>query len=99
MNRGDIAAPKTYGYHVIPPHDDMIMISRFLRKDPARIKDAIELLEMNEINFPASSVTAETLGDVYLMTADKTNALKNFKKAFSLDPKKQGLEEKIKERE
>jgi len=88
-----------YGYKVTPPHDDMITISCFLRRDPARIKDVIELLQMNRLNFPASAVNEETLGDTQLAAGDKENALKCFQKALSLDPKRQGLEQKIKELE
>ena len=90
---------KIYGYNVIPPHDDMIAISRFLRRDPSRIKDAIALLEMSETNYPNSPLVAETLGDTYLMDNDKSNALKSFQKALALDPQKKSLQEKLKDLE
>lgn len=87
----------SYGYEVIPPHDDMIAISRFLRNDPNRVKDAIELLEMNGMNYPSSSVTYETLGDTWMKLDDKNNANKAYQKALFLDTKNEMVKQKIKD--
>jgi predicted alpha/beta superfamily hydrolase len=84
-----------YGYKVIPPHDEIIMISRFLRNDPNRIKDAIELLQMNAENYPSSAVNFETLGDTFMKVGDKASALGAYKKAILLDNGNQALQKKI----
>ena len=85
----------TYGYKVIPLHDEINQISRFLRNDPKRIKDAIDLLQMNAANYPASSVIQDLLGDTYLKTSDTTMALASYQKAFALDPANNKLKQKI----
>jgi hypothetical protein len=72
----------TYGYEVIPAHDEINALGRFLRNDPKRLTDAITLLEMNAVNFPKSFVVQETLGDTYLKAADKQNALTSYRKAL-----------------
>lgn len=87
---------KSYGYNVVPPHDDMIAISRFLRNDPNRVKDAIELLEMNAINYPSSAVTYETLGDTWMKLNDTKNATAAYQKALLIDAKNETVLQKIK---
>jgi predicted alpha/beta superfamily hydrolase len=87
---------KVYGYHVLPLHDDINQISRFLRNDPNRIKDAVELLQMNATNYPASALVQETLGDTYVKAGDTKNALASFQKALLLDPAVKSVPLKIK---
>jgi predicted alpha/beta superfamily hydrolase len=87
---------KKYGYNVVPPLDEINQISRFLRNDPKRIQDAIELLKMNAINFPSSAATQEILGDTYLKAGDPKNALISYQKASTIDPKNEKLLQKIK---
>ncbi|MFL5771950.1 MAG: alpha/beta hydrolase-fold protein [Flavisolibacter sp.] len=87
---------KKYGYNVIPLHDDINQISRFLRNDPARIQDAIELLEMNAINYPTSSTVQEILGDTWLKAGDKTKASTAYKKALQLNPSSSSVADKLK---
>ena len=89
------ALTKTYGYNVVPLHDDLISISRFLRNDPARINDAVELLLWNTVNYPFSSISWETLGDTYLKLKDEGAALTAYNKAAVLDPAKEVLKQKI----
>jgi hypothetical protein len=87
---------KRYGYKVIPLHDEINQISRFLRNDPKRIKDAIELLEMNAINYPTSSVVQEILGDTWLKAGDLKQALSSYQKALELEPANNQIKDKIK---
>jgi len=56
-----------YGYNTIPLHDELIQIARFLRNDPKRINDAIELLQWNLSNYPASDVTKKLLSETQEM--------------------------------
>jgi predicted alpha/beta superfamily hydrolase len=89
------ALSKTYGYNVLPLHDEMNAISRFLRNDVARINDAIELLQWNVANYPASPIALETLGDTYLKIGDKEKAVTAFKKALELDNTNEALKKKL----
>jgi len=47
---------------------------------------AIEILTMNTKRHPKSANVWDSLGEAYALTGDKKNAIKNFKKALSLDP-------------
>jgi predicted alpha/beta superfamily hydrolase len=86
-----------YGYTVVPPHDEMNQVSRFLRNDPNRINDAIELLQMNAEHFPSSAVVLETLGDTYLKAGNTQRALQSFQRALVLNPASSILSQKIKQ--
>lgn len=47
---------------------------------------AIEVLSMNTKRFPKSANAWDSLGEAYAMKGDKENAIRNFKKALSLNP-------------
>jgi predicted alpha/beta superfamily hydrolase len=87
---------KKYNYNIIPPHDEINQVSRFLRNDPKRVQDAIELLQMNALNFPSSAVVMETLGDTYIKAGDTKNAVISFQKALQLAPGNTVIEGKLK---
>lgn len=84
-----------YGYSVIPPHDEIIQISRFLRNDSVRIKDAVELLQINAVNYPTSAINFETLGDTFLKVGDQAKALAAYQKAIALDKDNPEIRQKI----
>jgi predicted alpha/beta superfamily hydrolase len=84
-----------YGYRVIPLHDEINQISRFLRNDPARVKDAIDLLEMNAVNYPGSPVVQEILGDTWMKAGNPANAAAAYRKAMKLDPGSKTLKDKL----
>ncbi|HMK02905.1 MAG TPA: alpha/beta hydrolase-fold protein [Ferruginibacter sp.] len=84
-----------YNYKVIPPQFEINQVSRMLRRDSAKINDAIGLLEMNVRNYPSSAVTYEILGDTYLLASDKPRALASFEKALSLNKENEALKQKI----
>jgi predicted alpha/beta superfamily hydrolase len=90
---------KIYGYPVYPLHDEVIQLSRFLRNDPKRIRDAIDLLQSNLEHYPASAVMLETLGDTFLKSGDNSHALASFRKALQLDPSGMTIKEKIQQLE
>jgi predicted alpha/beta superfamily hydrolase len=87
---------KTYGYNVIPLHDELVQISRFLRNDPNRIKDAIDLLETYATNYSSSALLFETLADTYSKAGNANDALKYFQKALQLDSSNENIKQKIK---
>jgi predicted alpha/beta superfamily hydrolase len=86
---------KKYDYAAVPLHDELIQIGRFLRNDPNRIKDAIELLKWNTDLYPSSAIGWETLGDTYQKQNDLKNAILAFQKAAVIDPSKPSLQQKI----
>jgi predicted alpha/beta superfamily hydrolase len=90
---------KQYGYSVVPLHDEVNQISRFFANDSARISDAIELLQMNMQNFPASPVVAELLGDTWMKLGDTTKAIAAYKKALQLNPASTSITGKLNELE
>lgn len=47
---------------------------------------AIEIFTMNTQKFPKSANTFDSLGEAYATKGDKNNAIKNFKKALSMNP-------------
>jgi Protein of unknown function (DUF2911)/Tetratricopeptide repeat len=47
---------------------------------------AIEILAMNTKKYPTSANAWDSLGEAYATKGDKPNAIKNFKKALSLNP-------------
>jgi predicted alpha/beta superfamily hydrolase len=87
---------RDYHYTVFPLHDEVVAIARFLRNDPARLKDALELLQNNLSHYPSSPVLLETLGDTFLIAGDKKKASENFSKALQLVPENQDLQRKLK---
>ena len=86
----------TYGYKVVPLQADINAISRFLRNDPTKIEDALELLQMNADNYPQSAVVQELLAETYVKKGDKKRALEHYTKAVALDPKNEKLKEALK---
>jgi predicted alpha/beta superfamily hydrolase len=87
---------KKYNYNVIPLQDEVNLIARMFRRDNNKINDAIELLEMNAINYPASAPVFELLGDTYLKSGDKKKALTAYEKAEALDKNNMTIRQKIK---
>ncbi len=51
-----------------------------------QIDQAIELFQLNVTRFPKSANAFDSLGEGYVMKGDKSNAIKNFKKALSMNP-------------
>jgi hypothetical protein len=48
--------------------------------------EAIEIFTLNTSRFPKSANAWDSLGEAYAIKGDKTNAIKNFKKAMSMNP-------------
>jgi hypothetical protein len=87
---------KKYGYNVIPLQDEINLIAKMFRRDNAKINDAIELLEINAVNYPSSAAVFELLGDTYMKAGNKEKARTAYKKAASLDNDNPALQQKIK---
>jgi len=52
-----------------------------------KIKEAIDVFEINVTEFPKSANTYDSLGEAYLADGQKELALKNYKKTVEMDPK------------
>ena len=52
-----------------------------------RPDDALTIFKVNAEDNPGSAIVYQSLGDVYDIKGDKENALANYKKAISIDPK------------
>ena len=86
----------TYHYHVLPAQDEINAISRFLANDPARIKDALELLHMNARNYPQSAIIYEIMGDTYMKMKDTKSAARSYQNALAIDPQSESVKQKLK---
>jgi hypothetical protein len=86
-----------YGYNVVPLHDEINQIARFLSNDPNRVSDAIELLEMNAQNYPGSAAVQELLGDVWVKKGAPSKAYICYQKAAQLAPVSETLNRKLKD--
>src|SRR5206468_1696215 len=86
---------RNYGYKVVPLHDEVIQVSRFLSNDSNRIKDAIELLEWNAYNYPSSAIVQESLGDTFMKAGKNEDAKAAYQKALQLDPTNARLKKKM----
>jgi CubicO group peptidase (beta-lactamase class C family) len=51
-----------------------------------KMEEAIEFFTLNTQQFPNSGNVFDSMGEAYLKTGDKENALKNYKRALQLDP-------------
>jgi hypothetical protein len=61
----------TYGYQLIAQGDN---------------EKAVQILTVNTERYPKSANTWDSLGEAYALKGDSKNAIKNFKKALSLNP-------------
>jgi tetratricopeptide (TPR) repeat protein len=84
-----------YGYKVIPPQDEINLVAKMFRRDPKKMNDAIELMEMNTKNYPSSAGAFELLADIYQQSGDKERSLTNYQKALSLDKENDTIQKKI----
>ncbi len=49
------------------------------------VKKALKYFKLNVKNYPTSSNAFDSLGEAYMLSGDKKNALKSYKKSFELD--------------
>jgi CubicO group peptidase (beta-lactamase class C family) len=51
-----------------------------------RVREAIELFEMNVEDYPNSSNAYDSLGEAYMVAGNKAEAIKNYQRSLVLDP-------------
>jgi tetratricopeptide (TPR) repeat protein len=61
-----------------------------------RIKDAIEIFELNIEQFPNSYNVYDSMGEAYMLDKNKKLAIKNYEKSLKLNPENKNAEEMIK---
>ncbi|MCC7157901.1 MAG: FKBP-type peptidyl-prolyl cis-trans isomerase [Ignavibacteria bacterium] len=49
-------------------------------------KDAVKIFKLNVEQFPKSANVYDSLGEAYMISGDKKNAIKNYEKSLKLDP-------------
>jgi tetratricopeptide (TPR) repeat protein len=62
-----------------------------------QVKEAIEILRLNVQAFPKSANVYDSLGEAYLNTGDKPQAIENYQKSLQLDANNAGAVEKLKQ--
>lgn len=65
--------------------------------DDGKVTDGIEILKLNEKYFPASGQVQFWLGELYLKSGAKPEALLRYKKCLELDPENEDAKKKIEE--
>jgi len=85
-----------YGYNVLPDEPVIVTLAYQYVNTPDKLNDAIDLLEMNIKNHPASYISYAVLGDAYLKKSDKKKAIVAYKKAIELNPKDEDSKKKLK---
>ncbi|QNR85241.1 tetratricopeptide repeat protein [Pedobacter riviphilus] len=84
-----------YGYAVIPTEVNINNTAMYLITQPGALDNAIDLLEMNTQNYPASPTAFSQLGDAYLKKGDRLKASTCYKKALALNPGSQKIKAKL----
>lgn len=75
-----------FGYPILPDEAYFNDLAQWLVKNTATLNNGIKLLEMNTINYPASSKAFTALGAAYALKGEKQNAIASYKKAIELNP-------------
>ena len=59
------------------------------------ISEAIEVFKLNTVAFPQSSNAYDSLGEAFMKSGDKKNAIKNYKKSLELNPDNDNAKEML----
>ena len=77
---------KTYQYKVVPLHDELLQVARFLSNDPKKIQGALDLLLKYIPDYAGSAAFHEVTGDIYVKLNDQENAVSSYTKAQAITP-------------
>ncbi|HEY0067618.1 MAG TPA: alpha/beta hydrolase-fold protein [Flavisolibacter sp.] len=86
-----------YGYEVTPLQEEIIQVSRFLRNDPKRIADAIDLLQTYIPRYPNALNMQELLGDIYVKAGEREKAKAVYQNLLKRSPDNAALQQKLKQ--
>ena len=83
-----------YNAAFLPPENDINEIGyEHLRKE--NYKEALAFFKLNTTNYPTSSNAFDSLGEVYMLSGDKENAIQYYKKSLTLDKTNENAKEMI----
>lgn len=54
-----------------------------------RVRDAIDVFELNAEAYPSSANVYDSLGEAYVVAGDKTSAVRNYRRSLELNPENQ----------
>lgn len=91
------ALSQKFGYPIVPDESYFNGWAQWLIKYPATLKNGIDLLEMNTVNYPSSSRAFMALGAAYTKNGEKQKAIAAYKKAGKLDPASDEIKLRLKE--
>jgi predicted alpha/beta superfamily hydrolase len=74
-----------YNGGFLPPENEINAIGYYHLKND--INKALPFFKLNVSNYPTSSNSFDSLGEVYMLSGDKEKALKNYKESLRLNPK------------
>ena len=74
------------GYTLLPSENTVNDLGYALMSKPKEVDEAIAMLTMNVVNYPASSNAYDSLGDAYAKKGDTAKTIANYKKALQLKP-------------
>ena len=74
---------------------ELNLLGYYLLNDKKRIEDAIEIFKLNVKVYPKYANGYDSLAEAYMISGDKTLAIKNYAKSLELDPNNTGAVEKL----
>ncbi|MBO9675504.1 MAG: hypothetical protein J7577_18800 [Sphingobacteriaceae bacterium] len=91
------ALSQKFGYPILPDESYFNGWAQWLIKSPVTLKNGIDLLEMNTVNYPSSSKAFMALAAAYVTKGEKQKAIAAYKKAGELDPASTEIKLRLKE--
>lgn len=84
-----------YGFKVDPP-SHMLTFKGDKLSEERKTREAIEVFKLNVELHPDSANAYDSLGEAYVNSGDKKNAVKNYKKSLELNPENNNAKEMLK---
>ncbi len=85
------------GAPLSPPGKVINQMGQFLLHSEKQVDKAINLLKLNELYYPNSFVTYNSLGEAYKLKGDKQTAIRYYEKSLALDSTNEKASEGVKE--
>jgi predicted alpha/beta superfamily hydrolase len=90
---------KRWGADILPGEGHVNNMGYMMLYRVKDVKKAIAFFEYNISNFPRSANVYDSLAEAYMVTGDKAEAIKYYKKSLELDPDNQNAARNIRELE
>ncbi len=85
--------PKDYNFGA----QELNILGYYLLNEKKRIEDSIEIFKLNVKAFPKYAEAYDSLAEAYMMSGNKTLAIKNYAKSLELDPNNTNAIDKLNE--